>query len=73
MLILHMEYNNCCGISVICGVPIPNVLEITWVNKKFTTGELFSEIDTLHPSIMEVNYKNIAPVDLSTLYPNISL
>jgi len=73
MSIIYMAGNNCCGFSFICGAPIPNFLEITWMNIEFAIGELFSEIDTLHPSIMEANYKNRAPLDLSTFYPNISL
>jgi hypothetical protein len=33
-----MAGNNCCGFSFNCGAPIPNVLEITWMNIEFAIG-----------------------------------
>lgn len=71
--VIYISPNNCCGYSIIGGVPVPNVMEITWVKKSLVSGKKFSKIDTLHPSMMQGNYSNRASLDISSFFPNISL
>lgn len=44
---VYLSANNCCGVSVLSGLPIPNVIEVTYAKKnsykieeKFSLGEL---------------------------------
>ena len=67
--VIYISPNNCCGYSIIGGVPVPNVMEITWVKKSLLAGKKFSKIDTLHPSKMQGNYSNRAQLDITGFFP----
>lgn len=67
--VIYISPNNCCGYSIIGGVPVPNIMEITWVKKSLLAGKKFSKIDTLHPSKMKGNYSNRAQLDITGFFP----
>jgi hypothetical protein len=71
--VVFLTPNNCCGFSIIGGVPIPNVLEITWARNDLICGRKFTKIEALHPEKMPTNYKNRAQLDISNIFPSESL
>lgn len=68
--VVFLAPNNCCGFSVIGGVPIPNVLEVTWARNDLIDGKKFRKSDSLHPEKMSTNYKNRAQLDISNIFPS---
>ncbi len=71
--VVFLTPNNCCGFSVIGGVPIPNVLEVTWARNDLIDGRKFMKNDWLHPEKMPTNYKDRAQLDISNIFPSESL
>ena len=71
--VVFLAPNNCCGFSIIGGVPIPNVVEVTWARNDLIGGEKFSKIAALHPEQMKTNYENRAQLDISNIFPSITL
>ena len=71
--VVFLAPNNCCGFSIIGGVPIPNVLEVTWARNDLISGKQFTKIQTLHPEKMPTNYGNRAQLDISNIFPSESL
>ena len=71
--VVFLAPNNCCGFSIIGGVPIPNVLEVTWTRNDLINGKRFTKIQTLHPEKMQTNYLNRAQLDISNIFPSDSL
>jgi hypothetical protein len=71
--VVFLTPNNCCGFSIIGGVPIPNVLEVTWARKDLICGKQFTKIQSLHPEKMPTNYVNRAQLDISNIFPSESL
>jgi len=71
--VVFLTPNNCCGFSIIGGVPIPNVLEVTWARNDLVSGKTFKKIEILHPEKMPTNYKNRAQIDISNIFPSESL
>jgi hypothetical protein len=71
--VVFLTPNNCCGFSIIGGVPIPNVLEVTWARNDLISGKQFTKIQTLHPEKMPTNYGNRAQLDISNIFPSESL
>ena len=71
--VVFLAPNNCCGFSIIGGVPIPNVVEVTWARNDLIDGKKFSKIAALHPEQMKTNYENRAQLDISNIFPSITL
>ena len=71
--VVFLAPNNCCGLSIIGGVPIPNVLEVTWARNDLVSGKKFTRIASLHPEKTPTNIENRAQLDISNIFPNISL
>ena len=71
--VVYLTPNNCCGFSIIGGVPIPNVLEVTWARNDLVSGKKFTKILSLHPEKTPTNFKNRAQLDISNIFPNESL
>ena len=71
--VVFLAPNNCCGFSIIGGVPIPNVVEVTWARNDLIGGKKFSKIAALHPEQMKTNYENRAQLDISNIFPSITL
>ena len=71
--VVFLTPNNCCGFSIIGGVPIPNVLEVTLARNDLISGKQFTKIQTLHPEKMPTNYENRAQLDISNIFPSESL
>ena len=71
--VVFLAPNNCCGFSIIGGVPIPNVLEVTWARNDLISGKKFTKIQALHPEKMSTNYKYRAQLDISNIFPSESL
>jgi hypothetical protein len=71
--VVFLTPNNCCGFSIIGGVPIPNVLEVTWARNDLISGKKFSKIAALHPEQMKTNYENRAQLDISNIFPSNTL
>jgi hypothetical protein len=71
--VVFLAPNNCCGFSIIGGVPIPNVVEVTWARNDLIGGKKFSKIAALHPEQMKTNYENRAQLDISNIFPSNTL
>ena len=71
--VVFLTPNNCCGFSIIGGVPIPNVLEVTWARNDLISGKKFTKIETLHSEKMPTNYENRAQLDISNIFPSNTL
>jgi hypothetical protein len=71
--VVFLTPNNCCGFSIIGGVPIPNVLEVTWARNDQVNGKKFIQIESLHPEKMPTNFENRAQLDISNIFPSESL
>ena len=71
--VVFLAPNNCCGFSIIGGVPIPNVVEVTWARNDLIGGKKFSKSAALHPEQMKTNYENRAQLDISNIFPSITL
>jgi hypothetical protein len=71
--VVFLTPNNCCGFSIIGGVPIPNVLEVTWLRNDLVSGKKFTKIESLHPDKMSTNLVNRAQLDISNIFPSDSL
>ena len=71
--VVFLTPNNCCGFSIIGGVPIPNVLEVTWARNDLVSGNKFTKIESLHPNKMPTNVATWAQLDVSNIFPNESL
>jgi hypothetical protein len=69
-LVVFLAPNNCCGFSIIGGVPIPNVVEVTWARNDLIDGKKFSKTVALHPEQMKTNYENRAQLDISNIFPS---
>ena len=71
--VVFLSPNNCCGFSIIGGVPIPNVLEVTWARNDLVSGKKFTKIESLHPNKTPTNVANRAQLDVSNIFPSESL
>jgi len=71
--VVFLTPNNCCGFSIIGGVPIPNVLEVTWARNDLVSGKKFTKIESLHPEKMPKNYEYRAQLDISNIFPSESI
>ncbi len=71
--VVFLAPNNCCGFSIIGGVPIPNVLEVTWARNDLISGRKFTKIESLHSEKMPTNYENRAQLDISNIFPSNTL
>ena len=71
--VVFLAPNNCCGFSIIGGVPIPNVLEVTWARNDLISGKKLVKIQSLHSEKMPTNYINRAQLDISNIFPSRSL
>jgi hypothetical protein len=71
--VVFLAPNNCCGFSIIGGVPIPNVLEVTWARNDLISGKKFTKIESLHSEKMSTNYVNRAQLDISNIFPSNTL
>ena len=71
--VVFLTPNNCCEFSIIGGVPIPNVLEVTWLRNDLVSGKKFTKIKSLHPDIMPTHFVNRAQLDISNIFPSDSL
>jgi hypothetical protein len=71
--VVYLTPNNCCGFSIIGGVPIPNVLEVTWARNDLVSGKKFTKIENLHPEKTPTNIENRAQLDVSNIFPSDSL
>ncbi|NDF03090.1 MAG: hypothetical protein EB067_06655 [Actinobacteria bacterium] len=71
--VVFLAPNNCCGFSIIGGVPIPNVVEVTWARNDLIGGKKFSKIAALHPEQLKTNYENRAQLDISNIFPSNTL
>jgi hypothetical protein len=71
--VVFLAPNNCCGFSIIGGVPIPNVLEVTWARNDLVSGKKFTKIESLHPEKTPTNIENRAQLDVSNIFPSYSL
>ena len=71
--VVFLTPNNYSGFSIIGGVPIPNVLEVTWARNDLISGKRFKKIQTLHSEQMPTNHKNRAQLDISNIFPSESL
>jgi len=71
--VVFLAPNNCCGFSIIGGVPIPNVLEVTWARNDLISGKKFTKIQTPHPEKMTRNFENRAQLDISNIFPSNTL
>ena len=68
--VVFLAPNNCCGFSIIGGVPIPNVLEVTWARNDLINGKKLAKIQSPHPEKMPTNYINRAQLDISNIFPS---
>ena len=71
--VVFLAPNNCCGFSIIGGVPIPNVLEVTWARNDLVSGKKFKRLASLHPEKTQTNIENRAQLDVSNIFPSESL
>jgi hypothetical protein len=71
--VVFQSPNNCCGFSIIGGVPIPNVLEVTWARNDLVNGKKFTKIEGFHPEKMPTNIENRAQLDISNIFPSVSI
>jgi hypothetical protein len=71
--VVFVAPNNCCGFSNIGGVPIPNVLEVTWARNDLVSGKKFKKIASLYSEKTPKNIENWAQLDVSNIFPNQTL
>lgn len=71
--VIYISANNCCGYSILGGIPTPNVLEITFIKRSIVSGRNFTKINTLYPTNMKANYQNRAHLDISHLFSEFTL
>lgn len=71
--IIYVAPNNCCDFSIIGGVPVPNVIEVTWIRNDMLKIRKYRKIKMLHPEKQIGNYNNFANLDITNLFPNLSL
>jgi len=71
--VVYISPNNCCGYTVLGGIPVPNVMEITWAKKSLVSGKKFTSLNIMHPKGARANYPNDASLDASGFFPYLSL
>jgi hypothetical protein len=68
--LVYMAANNCCGFTIIGGVPIPNVMEITFANKNLLRKKDYLITQLNKTTFNNQNYSDRAPLDISFFMPS---
>ena len=68
--VVYMNANNCCGFTIIGGIPIPNVVEITFIRKDLLKKKDYLVTQLNKTTFNNQNYSDRAPLDISFFIPS---
>jgi hypothetical protein len=62
---VNLHANNCCGLSILGGIPVPRVLEVTWLSRKYLSKVEVIEKAMSFSMLNKSNLPNRDPLDIS--------